>query len=696
MKKNILKTSGRMLFLGAGTVLTLTACNPEPDDSDMFTFTGETIDTYLASREDLSDFRSIMARVGYDKMMAAWGSYTCFAPTNEGVRAYCDSLYNDTNARTEHNGMTENSVPGLSDSLCLNIVRFHLSTTLRNAVSLISDKGGEVSTMLGYTFQYVSKGDSTLLNNKAVLIESDHEVVNGIVHVIDNVIPRYDRSFNDMFILNNKEFSIFGEALRVTGWAAKLDVSSKSGISTFKKLPRANDKFGEIWADTLCRVGFTIFAETDSIMRKNGINDFAGLVTYANNVYGGEWKYDYLKENGLTVSTGSDYENPLNALNMFVAYHIVNCAMPQNQMVFEKGSSSYWNYKTDADMHDYYYTMLPHTLLKIWEPGGGNGKKDLFINRYQTFNTLTNEVGTQGSNHDVIRRGLQISRTRSASLEVTNGYIHRIDGMLVYDQVTHENVFHERMRFNCTTLFPELITNQYRYWSSGDGNVPSGYSNSVVGIPNNFFENLVFYDKQVCFVYDLHSRNRCYQSDQLQVWGRFDFAMKLPPVPSGLYEIRIIYPPLSYGGFMQYYIGTSSSIQSMEPLGIPYDYTIPASDPRIGWTRTVGDDKEEDDRGVASDVAMHNRGYMRAPYSFCGHADDIGWTETNNCRNEGGYGMMVIRSVLGRVQLNQGGEHWLRMKTLDPESSTLLSGVDFIEVVPVDVVDNEQYSEDWY
>ena len=103
---------------------------------------------------------------------------------------------------------------------------------------------------------------------------------------------------------------------------------------------------------------------------------------------------------------------------------------------------------------------------------------------------------------------------------------------------------------------------------------------------------------------------------------------------------------------------------------------------------------DEEDMGVSTDVAMHNRGYMRGPYSYCGHAEN-GWSVTNNARFEWG-GSMTVRYVLGRVQLNQGNENWLRIKTLNPDKKTNPVGLDFVELVPASVLDNQQYIEDWY
>ena len=169
MNMNILKMMRKTILVGTGVlVMTVTSCNPEPDESDLYTFTGETIESMIAQDSSLTAFNYILSRVGYDKMMAAYGNYTCFVPTNDGVAAYCDSLYNDSEAIIPHNGMTENSLKGLSDSLCLNIVQYHITPTYRDIVSMTGN--GEVSTLLGYEFSFSSDSGETLLGNKATII----------------------------------------------------------------------------------------------------------------------------------------------------------------------------------------------------------------------------------------------------------------------------------------------------------------------------------------------------------------------------------------------------------------------------------------------------------------------------------------------------------------------------------------------
>ena len=61
----------------------MTSCSEKIDESNLYTFTGETIEDFLLNRNDeFSDFNYVLKRTGYDKILSAYGTYTCFAPTN--------------------------------------------------------------------------------------------------------------------------------------------------------------------------------------------------------------------------------------------------------------------------------------------------------------------------------------------------------------------------------------------------------------------------------------------------------------------------------------------------------------------------------------------------------------------------------------------------------------------------------------
>jgi len=426
-------------------------------------------------------------------------------------------------------------------------------------------------------------------------------------------------------------------------------------------------------------------------MAANGIHSFSDLVAYANKVYADapSW-YDYMKEKGQTVSTGDDYTNRNNALNMFVAYHILYASMAQDQLVFERKEGQTrdqdkWNYANGGEPYDYYETMLPKTLIKIWEPQPG---KVLYINRYQTFNTLTDALASMGNNHTIVNRGIVIDRT---DITAYNGYIHPINGMLVYNEQVPNGVLHERMRFEATTFLPEFINNGFRYMSMSEVSVMNGGgSGARLAFPVDYFDNVICYNgEQTCLRYNVKGDYRSYQADAFQGWGQYDLAVKLPPVPTGLYEFRLFYSPMKHGGMMQFYLGTSQNVQKMEALSIPLDVRIDAEDPRIGWTKFF----EEDDLGVASDEAMRNRGYMRGPYSYCGHPGNGYNTTDMNCRGDN---VVVLRRILTRQQFKQSEEYWFRFKNVLNYDKELKWQLDYVELVPVDVVDNEQYAEDWY
>ena len=720
MKKNFLKVC--VIAIASIASVALTACNPEPDESDLFTATGETAFDYIERKSELSSFYYILNRVGLDRNLSAYGQYTCFAPTNDAVAKYVDDLYNDEEALIEHNGMTENSLQGLTDSLCNDIARYHL---VYNTIYTTIDMGGggiSVPTMLGRPITTSGAIDSigrVTLNAKAVIVEPDSVVTNGVVHVIDAVVPRSNRTVVEE-MERIEEFSIFVQALKLTGLDQELVRTKKDVVypdpSTYDHKDVDNAK-SDLFAPTECKIMYTIFAEPNDVLAKNGINSLDDLIKYANEQYGGaaDW-YDYPVETGQTISTGDDYTNRFNALNMFVAYHLLYAGMPETELVYEwTNTNTYWNYVNGQAPFDYYETMLPGTLLKIWQPNGNvksnlASTKALYINRYLSFNTLTDEVGTTGTIHQLINPGVRIKRSiddpndPNTNVSSLNGYIHKLQGMLVYNREVPRGVLHERMRFDTTTFLPEYINNGFRMaqnatvsgWNGGGSGGRIAFPQFEDG--TTFFDGVVSYTMENRLRYNVIGAFNAWQSGGPQGWGNYDLAIKMPPLPAGTYEFRISYTPMSHGGMMQFYMGTSRSQSSMMALDIPLDVRIDETDPRVGWTNYL----EEEDLGIATDIALRNRGYMRGPYSYADHAErnDVGngmvgdntnrnqrYTTTNN---------ISLRKIMGRMTIKQSEEHWFRIKNVIPDESDLKWQLDFVEFVPVDVVDNDQYSEDWF
>ena len=111
MKTTVIKYLGYVAALCG--MLCTTACSDEPDAEHYYTFKGQMMNEYLNSSEDFSEFAAIVKRAGLSDMLSSYGSYTCFAPTNEAVYKYL-----------EEKGVA--SVDGLTDAECDTIARTHL------------------------------------------------------------------------------------------------------------------------------------------------------------------------------------------------------------------------------------------------------------------------------------------------------------------------------------------------------------------------------------------------------------------------------------------------------------------------------------------------------------------------------------------------------------------------------------------
>lgn len=691
------------VFIWICCFLLLGACENEPDGDDLFTSTGKTINDFLEEDDNLSDFHYILSRIGLDKRLGAWGDYTCFAPLNHAVREYIDSLWNDQEARIPHNGLTENSLAGLNDSLCHDIADYHMLNGAYNIVAL-AESSGNLNTMLGVTVATKVENGDTYMNSSRI-VSPDLKAVNGVCHVVEKVISRSTRLIPDE--LDHVEgFSIFTQAFHLTGMDQLLKKVDKGKTYTINDNWDVSEYTG-VKTETLywpeqCRVGYTILAESDHVMEKNGIRSLQDLIDFANRQYKdcAGW-YDYVSEKGITVSTGHDFTNQWNALNMFVRYHILYADMSKGHFVFEKGSDPSWNFNNTlcgGEPYDYYETFLPNTLVKVWEPQAyacgtstDGSSKHLYVNRYRPNNTLTDEVGTLGSKamHGTIREKIRIDTTLDR--QAYNGHIHAITDMLVYDWGVKNEVLHERMRFDTANFLPELINNGAKFLTTAELSVMNGGGEGLrMAFPLDYFDNVCCYNDNNKLRYTLRSNYRSWESDTFQGWGNYDLAIKLPPLPTGTYEMRIVYYPWPLGGFMQFYMGTSTDRTTMTPLGIPLDVRIESREESIGWTAP----DEEEDQGIDSDRSLRSRGYMRGPFSYRGHGSE--WPELTtglgNCRTDGN---VLIRKIVTTQLFRQSDDHWFRIKNMLVDGDAQKWQLDFVEFIPVDVLNNDQYQEDW-
>lgn len=673
------------------TLLFVASCKEDIDEDNLYTFKGETIESYLANRPDsFSNFNYILKRAGMDKILAAYGTYTCFAPTNEAVTAYVDSLYDDATAKIAHNGMSERSLEGLSDSLCNDIAKFHLASSEVLAINM--QNGMTIRTMLGRDLNTSidSVSGQTLVNSYSLITKMDNEMENGVIHIIDNVIRRSNLLVTGEMNNHPELFSIWKAAIDITNLEDSL-----SDIERAVTVPSNTYKF---YCPDKAVLGYTIFAETDETLKAHGINNLQDLIQYANSVYdhcadaGSGW-YDYYRNQGIKVSTGDDYQSPYNCLNMFLRYHVVKCRVPYSKLV-----TSY-NEVNSVPLYDYWETMLPMTLIKsLRSAKAGAGK--IFLNRYEANNTLTDQIAALGSDaiHQVVNghSGIEVQKN---NIQALNGYIHPISDMLVFEEWVPKGVLNERIRVDFTALIPEMMSASLRNptydeikalndgVSGKDGNLSGDY----VRIPTDYSpEHLILYNGENTRLLYLPAATGWFnfQGDEFNGKGTYDVAFRLPPVPDGVYEIRLGLSTNSNRGMYQFYLGEGTNNRTkMEALDIPVDERISITvnqdgtpDVTTGWCQYT----LLEDMGVETDKSMRNLGWMRGPLYFTTKA---GTTPMRGLSNS-------IRRIVTRHELKQG-DNWLRIKSV-LEGTDWQPYLDYIEIVPQYIYNNSRYLEDMY
>jgi uncharacterized surface protein with fasciclin (FAS1) repeats len=233
------------------------------------------IDEYLAGEdEDLSDFSAIIETVGLQGTLHAYGTYTCFAPTNAAIKKWCTEKYG------------KNSWKDLSTAVLDSMVRFHL---VNDTISTSDFVDGRLSTQNGLkkyitTATKLNSNNETYIeiNRQAEIVEKDIHAENGIIQKIDAVLTP---SPNSVYQAIKSEFpandyKIFIAALEQSGYDKVLnDVSSDT-----------------TW--------YTLLVEPDAVFRGAGINSVDDLI------------------DSLAVIR-KDVTLRGNLLKMFIQYHII-------------------------------------------------------------------------------------------------------------------------------------------------------------------------------------------------------------------------------------------------------------------------------------------------------------------------------------------------------------------------------------
>ena len=196
-----------LMLLAVCSVVSMQSCKEDIDDSALYTFTGETMIDHLENHPDtFSCYLTLLKRVHPSnksvstmyELLSARGNYTCFAPNNEAITHYVDSLY-------QIGEETTNDLTQISDSLAQAIV---FNTIIENGNNSAYESTSFQDPMptnnmndrpIRVTYSADENGNTQIfINIHAKVIEKDVEVENGYIHVIDNVISPSNATVADL------------------------------------------------------------------------------------------------------------------------------------------------------------------------------------------------------------------------------------------------------------------------------------------------------------------------------------------------------------------------------------------------------------------------------------------------------------------------------------------------------------------
>ena len=671
-----MKKKGILCLLVA--VMTLGSCKEEILEGARYTFLGNTVASYLEQNEEVySSFIEILKRGGRLSLMKSYGQYTCFAPTNEAIDRFLyeqDSIYraslvDENEEDIIWTGVTSPELSELSDSMCRVIAQTHLIPD----IYMTMDMEGDIIPTMNMNDRYLSLSYGVdengyyelYINGNGKIIAKDEEVENGVVHTIAQVLNPSTNTLPTQ-IEGHDYFHIMSEALKATGYDDKLqlykDESYTLGdlymvdIYQRTQIPYPANRY----------YGYSAFLETDSVFYAAGIYNLEQLTERC-----AEW---YPEADATAPLTSKD-----NPLNQFVGYHLLDRNLAYSRLVCYKIKThtvidSEQDYLNGSDRYEFYETMSGR-MIKITMPRSiAELQSTIFLNYYKPREgEVVPEEAVALINNKIYDpnefRDLNGGVYANFSANALNGTIHPIDKILIYDEdVMVGRVLNTIIRFDASAMCSELTNNNIRWQFFGHATA------SDIGefyIPNNYCENIkVLSEETRTYYLPPHITYHNYQGDEMNTLGAYDFAIKLPRVPAGTYELRMGYTPNEKRGIVQFYVDN-------EVTGIPVDVRIQGNDPLIGF---VADD-QTDDNGIVNDKEMKNRGYLKASTTYVTVGSRIARHQQN-----------VIRKVITTKYLSDG-DHWIRFKNAyENDNGTAQFMYDYFELVPITYVRDETIS----
>lgn len=732
------------------------SCTEEIDTSARYTFTGNTIISYLQSHSEYSEYCTLLEIVKISdrststlsQLLSARGQYTCFAPTNDAIYLYLAGMKDEgviSQASWDAPEFIED--PELLDKTRKNIVYNSLidngdandayqTTTFSEAnetrVVILPQPNMKYRKLQVTRVTDDESSDFAVSGCKISNTNCDIYTINGRIHQVAQVVSPSDATATDYFrqILEDKKpgYYVYASLLDACGLLPELAKIEDEEYYRLKMIGNIKNHENHPTFDAPGKMpehryyGYTLFLEDDSWWKtvlgigEGELTDYepAELVGIVSK---------FVADNNLHLSgavKNENYKDENNALNQFVTYHILPAKIEPQKLVIHYNELFYKVTNTggsggQVSVFDYYTTMGKRRLLKTFEPPivYGEGRKGVvFVNRFSELNNeRKGNYGEKSCTEE--RRGIEIN-TKDVP-DLFNAYIYNIkaqptpNGALHFNDNIAKMMAGERIRIDVSTFFKELMTNDIRC----NEVVEPQYQ--CVGIPvsetYNYLEDCHI-NRQSKFYYltgrirkDGSSCWQNYQGDELNIVGNYEITMKLPPVPrSGIYELRMGVSANNRRGMCQIYWGTNKD--QLPAAGIPLDLRMSGekwnydfenannTGPSIvGWKKDVSDEIANSD----NDKIMRNNGYMKAPRSY--------WLWSNGEKDPNGnikldleaqimrHKETALRRIILREWMEADQTYYIQFKSVLSNDKTEFY-LDYLEFCHKDIYDNPTKPED--
>ncbi len=673
------------------------SCHEDIDTSARYVFKERTVADYLNDHSQFSEYVRLLkeqkvsdvSNTSVYQLMTAYGYYTVFAPTNDAIQMYLDSLVikgiipeADWNAFPD-----ERTLDSIRAVLVYNSI---LDGTKQEKTYVTAEfpktnEEFDINTMadrkISVTY-YKEDLDSCAIDGTCPVSKRnrDIEAINGFIHQVGYVINPSNETLGGTlhkFAFDYEcNLSVMARLVEACGLIESLTAERDEN---YEKLYRtgAFPKFHwnllnvDVAPPEHRKFGFTLFAETDEFWENELGKDRREITK--------EDVMDWVEEQGFYPEgiKNDKYTDENNLLNLFVTYHLLPERIPVDKLALHYNEKGY-NYKIKnaqptIPVWTHYVTLGKRRLLRIWESAESGGP---YLNRFPVLNN-----GRHDDYHEKEcseeNEGIVINTGEfSGLIKLINAIIYPIDKPLAYTEHVRNQLAKQRLRYDAWELQPEAMNNDMRVMSY----FTRFYFSSDPD--KQYFENMTVNSKETSFML-LNGRDQGwpnYQADEVLAEGLYDITITLPPVPKyGIYEIRMGVSTYSgTRGICQVYWGSRKD--QLVAQGIPVNMQLGGQDPMLGWER----DTDDDDYNAEVDKKMRNNGFMKGPEYIVANA---GGRETNRLS------ATSTRRIIVREAMSPDVTYYLRFKTVQDYTNKQLF-VDYLEWCPKEVYDNPETPED--